>query len=273
MRDQERQDSEPASADVAKDDASKIYIGRWNRLVSTTNWEKGRIICEWRDTLVAEGAVVADYSDDAWALRVGGVSGQHVGRLRRVSLRFNDDHTDYDSLYWSHFLAALDWNDAEMWLEGALQNTWSVSQMRTARWEALGAPDELKPSDDDIVTAEIDEDVDDALDAESIDDALAMAATTEAVQDLDDDRGAEATDVQGSVASYADVLADDQESVLRSRPFENLAEMPDDLAEAFETFKLAILNHKLAGWEEISRDDVLASLDALKQLALAPSED
>ena len=267
MRDQDSQDSKPSSADVAKDDTSNIYIGRWNRLVSTTNWEKGRIICEWREALIAGGAATADYSDDAWALRVGGVSGQHVGRLRRVYLRFADVNTDYDSLYWSHFLAALDWNDAEMWLEGALQNAWSVSQMRTARWEALGAPDELKPSDDDIVTAEIDEDVDDALDVPT------MTVTTEAVQDPDDDRGAEATDVQGSVALQTDVLAEDQESVSRSRPFENLAALPDDLTEAFEAFKLAILNHKLAGWEEISRDDVLASLDALKQLALAPSED
>jgi hypothetical protein len=46
--------------------------------------------------------------------------------------------------------------------------------------------------------------------------------------------------------------------------------MPDDLQAAFESFKLAILRHKLAGWVEIPRDDLLHTLDALKQLALAP---
>jgi hypothetical protein len=57
------------------------------------------------------------------------------------------------------------------------------------------------------------------------------------------------------------------------RPFENLAELPEDLAEAFESFKLAILRHKTDDWRQISRDDVLASLDALKELVLAPSLD
>ena len=61
------------------------------------------------------------------------------------------------------------------------------------------------------------------------------------------------------------------EQIAYVRPFENLAELPDDLADAFESFKLAILRHKTSGWVEISRDDVLASLDALKALAVTPS--
>ena len=55
------------------------------------------------------------------------------------------------------------------------------------------------------------------------------------------------------------------------RPFEHLPELPNDLAEAFESFKLAILHHKMADWQDVSRDDVLQSLDALKQLAKAPN--
>ena len=56
------------------------------------------------------------------------------------------------------------------------------------------------------------------------------------------------------------------------RPFASLAELPADLADAFESFKLAILRHKLAGWSEVAREDVLGALDSLKGLALAPSE-
>ncbi len=55
------------------------------------------------------------------------------------------------------------------------------------------------------------------------------------------------------------------------RPFENLPALPRDLADAFENFKLAILNHKLSGWRDVSADDILTVLNALKQLALAPA--
>jgi len=50
------------------------------------------------------------------------------------------DSSQYEGLYWSHLQAALDWDDAEMWLEGAIQNQWSVSQMRGQRWETLETP-------------------------------------------------------------------------------------------------------------------------------------
>ena len=116
--------------DVDADEASTPFLGQWNRLISTTNWEKGRIIAQWRAALEAEQLSIAEFSDDAWARLVGGVTGQHVGRLRRVFQRFGPVHERYAGLYWSHFQAALDWADAEMWLEGAVQNGWSVSSMR-----------------------------------------------------------------------------------------------------------------------------------------------
>jgi len=68
--------------------ASQPFMGRWNRLVSTTNWEKGRIIGQWRESLISQGLPQFEYSDEAWSQLVGGVSGQHVGRLRRVYQRF-----------------------------------------------------------------------------------------------------------------------------------------------------------------------------------------
>ena len=143
--------------------ASQPYIGRWNQLVSTTNWEKGRIILQWRDALAASDAPITDYSDEAWARRVGGISGQHAGRLRRVYQRFGGSYESFKGLYWSHFQAAIDWEDAELWLEGAVQNSWSVSQMRKERWEAIGAPADKKPRDEDIIAGELDEDFAPAL--------------------------------------------------------------------------------------------------------------
>ena len=155
----------PSAADVRQlDEASAAFEGRWHRLVSTTNWEKGRIIRQWREALVAAAEPPTEHSDEAWSRRVGGVSGQHVGRLRRVYQRFGHVCEQYAGLYWSHFQAALDWDDAEMWLEGAVQNGWSVSHMRTMRGETLGAVAGQSPRDEEFSADEEDEEFSGPLD-------------------------------------------------------------------------------------------------------------
>src|SRR5687768_4421101 len=152
----ESQTTSEFAASESADVAGK-YIGQWNRLVSTTNWEKGRIVCQWRDALIAAGAPVTEYSDEAWSQLVGGVTSQHVGRLRRVYQRFGEMFDQFEGLYWSHFQASLDWEDAEMWLEGAIHNGWSVSQMRGKRWETVGKPGESMPAEESSEEA-VDED-------------------------------------------------------------------------------------------------------------------
>lgn len=262
------------------EETSLAYIGRWNRLVSTTNWDKGRIIYEWRSALQASGVPTTEYSDEAWSRMVGGVTGQHAGRLRRVYERFGDVFAEYEGLYWSHFQAALDWDDAEMWLEGALQSRWSVAEMRRRRWQTMGAVESERPRDEEIVPTELDEDFSAAADTTQ------ASAAHNSGQDLrSDDYTAEARspagpdfgdedDVparhdfaepsfEGSTAPTAD----------RVRPFADLPRLPDDLSTAFEAFQLAILRHRADGWQEVSCDDVAASLEALKSLALAPLED
>lgn len=240
-------------------DATSVeFIGRWNRLISTTNWEKGRIICQWRDEMAAADAPASSCTDEAWAQRVGYVTPQHVGRLRRVFQRFGATFEQYPGLFWSHFQAAIEWSDAEMYLEGAVQNDWSVSQMREQRWEAMGGAPELKPSEQEIVAAEIGEDelADEAQD-EMANEPVAKKARQRA--ESDDEEAASADPAPWEEESAAEPV----------RPFANLPPLPNDLGEAFERFKLAILNHKIAGWQEISRDDVLRVLDALRQMAVA----
>ena len=83
------------------EEASAEYLGRWNRLISTTNWERGRIISAWRQALIDSEAPQQAYSDEAWARRVNNVSGQHVGRLRRVYDRFGETYENYSGLFWS----------------------------------------------------------------------------------------------------------------------------------------------------------------------------
>ena len=263
---------EPVADESLADDAtSQEYVGRWNTLVSTTNWEKGKIIHQWREALIADDVDRGQYADDVWSRTVGTVTPQHVGRLRRVFERFADVCDQYQGLFWSHFQAALDWDDAEMWLEGGVQNGWSVSQMRRQRWEALGADESLKPRDEDIIVAELNEDIDPRLDAADGD------RTPEIISpEVAEVTGGSADETEKESAARTTSAADETGAATEPaetpvRPFEELPELPDDVAEAFESMKLAILRHKSADWADIARDDLLVVLDSLKALAMAPT--
>ncbi len=260
------------SESVTVENASEEYLGRWNRLVSTTNWEKGRIIYEWRASLEGAGALPGTYTDDAWARHVGNVSPQHTGRLRRVWERFGGQYEGYAGLYWSHFQAALDWPDAEMWLEGAVQNRWSIAQMRQQRWESMGAPADLKPQPEEVVAAELDEDVsadDDTPRAEPV------PGTPSEVRDTESERAAAGFDDAPLDEAPSGEFAESSATAVAvdpNRPFEGLPAMPPDLDEAFEAVKLAILSHRMTGWDEVPQDAVLRWLEAMRCFALAPAD-
>jgi hypothetical protein len=256
--------------------ASQPYVGRWNRLISTSNWEKGRITCQWREALLATGALSAEYSDDAWSNLVGGVTGQHVGRLRRVYQRFGQTQEQFQGLYWSHFQAALDWEDAEMWLEGAVQSGWSVARMRQQRWETLGRVEADKPREDEVQSSELDEDfIASSETARSKEGPGTITGTVSQVQGPSPE-GPDFGDEDNGSNAQRNSSGNEREHVVSPtvdlvRPFENLPHLPDDLADAFESFKLALLHHKTDGWRQISLGDALRTLDALKALAAAPS--
>lgn len=258
------------------DRKSRPFIGRWERLVSRTNWEKGRIIQQWRETLIAAGAQTEEYSDEAWSQRVTGVTGQHIGRLRRVALRFGGVYPKYKGLYWSHFQAVIEWRDAEMWLEGAVQNKWSISQMRKQRHEALGGPEDEFPSDADIIHAQLDEDYEPSQEdtipsrlSASYEDAQSgplpegpdFGSSNEVLSESDS-RAESATTKSAAQATP---------STPAVRPFDQLPELPENVAQAFEAFKLVILQHKANNWKEISAEHLLASLEALKTLVVTPT--
>jgi hypothetical protein len=239
------------------DEASAPFEGRWHRLESTTNWERGRIISEWRQALQAAGAQPYEYSDEAWSKRVGGVTPQHVGRLRRVHERFAAQRDDFPGLYWSHFQAALDWDDAEMWLEGAVHSGWTVAEMRSQRQQALAALG-TAATHDQYLAAE--------AQAQQAAAERVHASTQPAAGPLESDPPPLEHPPWDVGEVYEPAPRGDNTETEPALP-----ELPADLAEAFELFKLAILRHKLAGWTEISAADVCASLDWLRCLALSAS--
>lgn len=255
---------------------SAQYIGRWNRLVSTTNWEKGRIIAQWRLGLQDAGFTPSAYSDEVWSQIVGGVTPQHVGRLRRTWERFGDVFETYAGVFWSHFYAALDWNDAELWLEGAVQNRWSVSQMRTKRWESLGQPAGQEPRDFEIVSAETDEEVSSVGPRELETEAAARERDPNFQSEpLDEgpDFGKSPRDSEPGKEGSDWVSMESAETLPPSRLFERFRDLPGDFAEATTSFKLAIVRHKATGWDEISQAEVLRLLDALKMFVQVRASD
>lgn len=245
------------------------YVGRWKKLVSTTNWDKGRIICQWRDALIAADAPASVYSDGSWANLVGNVTPQHVGRLRRVYQRFGDFQDAYPGLHWSHFQAALDWDDADQWLDTAQQCGWSVSKMRSERWQANGAPADRRPRDEEIVTAEMDEDVNPRDDSDAGGDAL-LDDTRHTMREPSEQDDAPPFDADGDRASLEAMLDGDDRPP--ARIFESVGDLPSDLADALEAMKIAIIHHRLSGWQAVSRDDIMTILNGLRKLALQDEE-
>ncbi len=245
-------------------------MGQWNQLISTTNWEKGRIISQWREALIESGAQSHQYSDEAWARRVGGVTAPHVGRLRRVHDRFGSTYATYEGLYWSHFLAALDWEDAPLWLEGASRESWSVAGMREQRWQAHGAVDSQRPTSSQIVEVDTDEDV--VLPAqgggrtkEYGDEPGVAGGPVYESPDFGDEEELMPLGGSGSAPSSPQAEANEPAGT-PVQPFAGLPELPDDVADAIEALKLAVLRHKTAGWADTDAETVQKYLDAISIL-------
>lgn len=251
---------------------STEFVGRWSELISTTNWEKGKIISEWRETLMGSEAPAAAYSDEAWSRRVGGVTPQHVGRLRRVFDRFNEIYKTFSGLYWSHFLAALDWDDAEMWLEGASQSSWSVSQMRRTRWEASGSNPTEEPIEAEIVSASQDEDFTPLAEVDENEAGVqdGSRSVAEGPRPEDPDFGDEDySPADGeSLSGEDDVMPwEDEPAAAQDSPFADLPSLPGDISDALEQFKLGIIRHRSDDWAEVEQADVIKAIDALRSFA------
>lgn len=260
-------DSLTNSEQLELESRSESFLGKWNRLISNTNWEKGAIIVDWQNTLAKDGLTNSRYSDEHWSRLAGGATPQHVGRLRRTFTRFGHVYQEYEGLYWSHFYAALDWDDAEMWLEGALQNSWSVSRMRNMRWETMGKRPEDQPQIEQIVISELDEETHSLKDPSPVskgDREFISGPIPEGPDFGDADEDARAP--SRSLADGNDAAAA-AGSTPKSRPFEAFTDLPDDLQAAANSFKIAIIKHKSEGWERISLTDLHSLLDALKALA------
>jgi len=198
------------------------------------------------------------------------VSGQHIGRLRRVYERFGESFTQYVGLFWSHFQAVLDWEDAETWLNDASSNQWSVATMRLKRWEAIGSPAGQKPRDSDIVMSERDEDVNAYNDCDTVLDGniKSVEPNRKNKKEHDKDRKKRSADDEHESGSSSPDLGEFSSPAEACAQMKQIKDLPEDLKEAFEQLKIVILSHKVSGWREVDPQRILTFLNAMKVVVI-----
>ena len=282
--DVELDDSAPLPPEKAPlvDEIAAEFVGFWNVLVSKTNWEKGKVVHSWRAKLQEAGMPRSVYSDEALSQRIGNVSPQHVGRLRRVYERFGDKPV-LPNLYWSHYQAALDWDDADEWLARASEEKSSVAQMRVARWEKNGAVLQSKPRAEEDYPTERDEDVNPLNDSNA--DAPMTSQETDANANPDENapkkkKKNKAKNRESELGEYSGELEpwerDGSATEFTTGDVLNaiaqLDPLPTELAEPLEALKVAVLTRKIEGWPDAAPSQIAAHLSEIKRLLVAKDE-
>ncbi len=120
----------PVAAEVRQEEQSEAaMIQEAKQVISTSAWKLGEIACRWT-------AAYARGRTDAALGAALGISGDQVYQRRRVWERFSGISDTYRNLSWSHFYAALTWDDADACLNWACENYATVAEMKAWRTAA-----------------------------------------------------------------------------------------------------------------------------------------
>lgn len=131
----------PVAAEVRQDTESEAaLIQRVKESISRNNWTIGECASQWT-ARYAKGR-----TDDDFGAAVG-MTGDQVYQRRRVHDRFRGVSDTYRNLSWSHFYAALTWDDAEACLDWACENYATVSEMKAWRTAQTGETDTYRNLD------------------------------------------------------------------------------------------------------------------------------
>jgi hypothetical protein len=108
------------------DVTESALISRAQSALSHCNWEVGECAALWTKRF-AKGRTDADFGN------LVGLSADQVYQRRRVWETFGDVSENYPALKWSHFYAALNWDDAAECLQWAQDVHAGVAEMRAWR--------------------------------------------------------------------------------------------------------------------------------------------
>jgi hypothetical protein len=109
-----------------KHDTEEQLIQRARQALSRCNWEIGECAAQWTKRY-ARGRSDADFG------ALIGLSGDQVYQRRRVWETFSDVQEQYPALKWSHFYAALNWDDAAECLQWAQEMQATVAETKAWR--------------------------------------------------------------------------------------------------------------------------------------------
>jgi hypothetical protein len=121
-------------------------IERAQEALNQCNWVIGECAAQWTKRY-AKGR-----TDNDFGAKIG-LSGDQVYQRRRVWETFSDVYTDYSSVKWSHFYAALNWDDAAECLQWSDEMQATVAEMKAWR-RAQRGEDLTEQGDDDVPFAE-----------------------------------------------------------------------------------------------------------------------
>ena len=115
-----------ALADVEQNGSEEQLVSRAIDAVSQCRWVVGECAAQWTQRY-ARGRTDADFG-----LLIG-LSGDQIYQRRRVWEAFADVRAMFTQLKWSHFYAALTWEDAQDCLYWADENRATVAEMKAWR--------------------------------------------------------------------------------------------------------------------------------------------
>ena len=119
-------------------ESEEELISQAQLAVSHSNWIVGQCAHKWTQKY-ARGRTDADFA------ALLGLTADQVFQRRRAWATFGDVYAGYASLKWSHFYAALTWDDAPECLQWADENQATVAEMKAWR-RALRGEDLSQPS-------------------------------------------------------------------------------------------------------------------------------
>jgi hypothetical protein len=129
--------SNTGSAEIVREETEASLIQRAQVAVSRCNWEVGECAAVWTKRF-ARGRTDADFAT------LVSLSADQVYQRRRVWETFADVYQNYTTLKWSHFYAAITWDDAADCLQWADEVHAGVAEMkawrRAQRGENLSEP-------------------------------------------------------------------------------------------------------------------------------------
>jgi len=114
------------AADGSVSESEEQLVSTAQQALSSCRWVVGECAAKWTKRY-ARGRTDGDFG------ALIGLSGDQVYQRRRVWETFSDVRGLYNSLSWSHFYAAINWDDASECLQWAEETGSTVAEMRAWR--------------------------------------------------------------------------------------------------------------------------------------------